>query len=131
MRHELSDCEWSVMITLTLNTPESMNAFSAEMHYSVSRIWEDVQNDPEVNVVVLTGAGRAFSAGGDVIAMQQKIDRPELWHATSLPEAKRIIFRMLKCDKPVIARVNSHALGLGATVALMCDIIIAARRRTA
>ena len=58
--------------------------------------------------------------------MQQKIDRPELWDATSLPEAKRIIFRMLECDKPVIARVNGHAVGLGATVALMCDIIIAA-----
>ena len=114
------------VMTITLNAPESMNAFSAEMHYSMSRIWEDVQDDPEVNVVVLTGAGRAFSAGGNVIAMQQKIDRPELWDATSLPEAKRIIFRMLECDKPVIARLNGHAVGLGATVALMCDIIIAA-----
>src|SRR5690242_2474626 len=114
------------VMTVTLNAPESMNAFSAEMHYSMSRIWEDVQDDPEVNVVVLTGAGRAFSAGGNVIAMQEKIDRPDLWDATSLPEAKRIIFRMLECDKPVIARVNGHAVGLGATVALMCDIIIAA-----
>src|ERR1700712_6043778 len=114
------------VMTITLNAPESMNAFSAEMHYSMSRIWEDVHDDPDVNVVVLTGAGRAFSAGGNLIAMQQKIDRPELWDATSLPEAKRIIFRMLECDKPIIARVNGHAVGLGATVALMCDIIIAA-----
>jgi len=114
------------VMTITLNAPESMNAFSAEMHYAMSRIWEDVHDDPEVNVVVLTGAGRAFSAGGNVIAMQQKIDRPELWDATSLPEAKRIIFRMLECDKPIIARVNGHAVGLGATIALMCDIIIAA-----
>ena len=114
------------VMTITLNAPETMNAFSPEMHYSMSRIWEDVQDDPEVNVVVLTGAGRAFSAGGNLIAMQQKIDRPELWDATSLPEAKRIIFRMLECDKPVIARVNGHAVGLGATIALMCDIIIAA-----
>ena len=65
-----------------------------------------------MNVVVLTGAGRAFSAGGNVIAMQKKIDRPELWDATSLPEAKRIIFRMLECDKPVIARVNATQWGL-------------------
>jgi enoyl-CoA hydratase len=89
------------VMTITLNAPESMNAFSPEMHYSMSRIWEDVQDDPEVNVIVLTGAGRAFSAGGNVIAMQQKIDRPELWDATSLPEAKRIIYRMLECDKPI------------------------------
>jgi enoyl-CoA hydratase/carnithine racemase len=67
------------VMTITLNAPESMNAFSAEMHYSMSRIWEDVHDDPEVNVVVLTGAGRAFSAGGNVIAMQEKINRPELW----------------------------------------------------
>jgi enoyl-CoA hydratase len=113
------------VMTITLNAPETMNAFSGEMHYSMSRIWEDVQDDPEVDVVVLTGAGRAFSAGGNVIAMQQKIDNPALWDATSWPEAKRIIFRMLECDKPVIARVNGHAVGLGATVALMCDIIIA------
>jgi enoyl-CoA hydratase len=56
------------VMTITLNAPESMNAFSPEKHYSISRIWEDVQDDPEVNVVVLTGAGRAFSAGGNVIA---------------------------------------------------------------
>jgi enoyl-CoA hydratase len=114
------------VMTITLNAPESMNAFSMPMHWSFSRIWDDVQDDPEVNVVVLTGAGRAFSAGGNVIAMQQKIDDPDLWDATSLIEAKRIVWRMLECDKPIIARVNGHAVGLGATVALMCDIIIAA-----
>ncbi len=114
------------VMTITLNAPESMNAFSGPMHYSMSRIWDDVQDDPEVNVVVLTGAGRAFSAGGNVIAMQQKINRPEIWDATSVPEAKRIVFRMLECDKPIIARLNGHAVGLGATVALLCDIIIAA-----
>ena len=79
------------VMTITLNAPESMNAFSADMHHSMSRIWEDVQDDPEVHVVVLTGAGRAFSAGGNVIAMQQKIDSPKLWDATSVPEAKRIM----------------------------------------
>lgn len=114
------------VMTITLDAPESMNAFTADMHHSLSRIWDDVQDDPGVHVVVLTGAGRAFSAGGNVIAMQQKIDNPALWDATSVPEAKRIIFRMLECDKPIIARVNGHAVGLGATIALMCDIIIAA-----
>ncbi len=114
------------VMTITLNAPEAMNAFTGPMHYSMSRIWDDVQDDPGVHVVVLTGAGKAFSAGGNVIAMQQKIDNPALWDATSVPEAKRIVFRMLECDKPVIARVNGHAVGLGATVALLCDIIIAA-----
>jgi enoyl-CoA hydratase len=113
------------VLTITLNAPESLNAFTEAMHHSMSRIWDDVADDPDVHVVVLTGAGRAFSAGGNLIAMQQKIDNPDLWEA-GMPEAKRIVFRMLECDKPIIARVNGHAVGLGATVALLCDIIIAA-----
>ncbi len=113
------------VLTITLNAPETLNSFTAGMHRSLSRIWPDIHDDPEVDVVVLTGAGRAFSAGGNVVAMQTKIDDPELWDK-GMPEAKRIIFRMLECDKPIIARVNGHAVGLGATVALFCDVIIAA-----
>lgn len=112
------------VLTITLNDPDSLNAFNQAMHFSMTRIWDDVNDDPDVHVVVLTGAGRAFSAGGNVIAMQQKIDKPELFDDTAI-EAKRIVFRMLECDKPIIARVNGHAVGLGATVALLCDIIIA------
>jgi enoyl-CoA hydratase len=113
------------VMTITLNAPESLNSFTGPMHNAMSRIWDDVNDDPEVHVVVLTGAGRAFSAGGNVINMQKKIDDPVSWDA-GMPEAKRIVFRMLECDKPIIARVNGHAVGLGATVALLCDIIIAA-----
>jgi enoyl-CoA hydratase len=113
------------VLTITFNEPDTMNAFSQGMHNTMSRIWDDVTEDPEVHVVVLTGAGRAFSAGGNIPNMQKKIDDHELWEAT-MPEAKRIVFRMLECDKPIIARLNGHAVGLGATVALLCDIIIAA-----
>ena len=113
------------ILTITLNSPETLNAFTGPMHTSMSRIWDDVNDDPDVHVVVLTGAGRAFSAGGNVIAMQKKIDDPDAWE-TGMPEARRIVFRMLECDKPIIARVNGHAVGLGATIALVCDIIIAA-----
>mgnify|MGYP003951100049 FL=1 len=113
------------VMTVTLNVPDAMNAFTPGMHNAMSRIWSDIHDDPEVDVVVLTGAGRAFSAGGNVVAMQKKIDDPAQWDEI-VPEAKRIIFRMLECDKPIIARLNGHAVGLGATVALFCDIIIAA-----
>ena len=113
------------ILTITLNSPETLNAFTGPMHTSMSRIWDDVSDDPDVHVVVLTGAGRAFSAGENVIAMQKKIDDAAAWEA-GMPEARRIVFRMLECDKPIIARVNGHAVGLGATIALLCDIIIAA-----
>ena len=62
------------VLTITLNSPETLNAFTGPMHTSMSRIWDDVNDDPDVHVVVLTGAGRAFSAGGNVIAMQKKIE---------------------------------------------------------
>jgi enoyl-CoA hydratase len=98
------------ILTITLNSPETLNAFTGPMHTSMSRIWDDVNDDPDVHVVVLTGAGRAFSAGGNVIAMQKKIDDPDAWDA-GMPEARRIVFRMLECDKPIIARVYGHAVG--------------------
>jgi hypothetical protein len=62
---------------ITLNAPETLNAFTGPMHTSMSRIWDDGNDDPDAHVVVLTGAGRAFSAGGNVIAMQKKIDHPD------------------------------------------------------
>jgi enoyl-CoA hydratase/carnithine racemase len=101
------------VLIMTLNSPETLNAFTGPMHTSMSRIWDDVNDDPDVHVVVLTGAGRAFSASGNVIAMQKKIDDPDAWDA-GMPEARRIVFSMLECDKPIIARVNGHAVGLGA-----------------
>src|SRR5690606_34410419 len=104
------------VMTITLNAPESLNSLTAGMHTTIPQIWQDVNDDPEVHVVVLAGAGRGFSAGGNVVNMQKKIDDPDLWDA-GMPEAKRIVFRMLECDKPIIARLNGHAVGLGATVA--------------
>lgn len=113
------------VLTIRLNQPETMNAFTAGMHTTMSTIWDRVNDDDDVKVAVLTGAGKAFSAGGNIPNMQKKIDDPGLWEA-GMPEARRIVYRILECEKPVIARVNGHAVGLGATVALLCDIIVAA-----
>lgn len=114
------------ILTLTLHNPEKRNASSPAMHAGLSRIWDDIQEDPEVDVVILTGAGeKAFSAGGDPAHMQAMIDDERLWRQTVL-EARRIVWRMLECDVPIIARVNGAAVGLGATLALACDIVVAA-----
>ncbi|MCA8927046.1 MAG: enoyl-CoA hydratase/isomerase family protein [Alphaproteobacteria bacterium] len=113
------------VLTIRLNQPDRLNAFTAGMHTTMSTIWDKVNDDDRVKVAVLTGNGKAFSAGGDVPGMQKKIDDHALWDK-GMPEARRIVYRLLECEKPVIARVNGHAVGLGATVALLCDIIIAA-----
>jgi enoyl-CoA hydratase len=111
------------ILTLVLNRPEALNAANGEMHGELTQIFYDAANDPLSDVIVLTGEGRAFSSGGDIRWMQEIID--EGFDRTAR-EAKRIIFSLLDCEKPVIARVNGHATGFGATLALFCDVVIAA-----
>lgn len=115
------------VLRLTLNNPEKLNANTAPMHWSLSRIWDDIDADPEVLCVVFTGAGdRAFSAGGDPAHMKQNLGRMDHWLHTA-NESKRIIHGMLACNKPVVARLNGHAVGFGATLALAADITVGVR----
>ncbi|GAA2815169.1 enoyl-CoA hydratase [Aminobacter aminovorans] len=111
--------------TVTMNRPEKLNAVSKAMHGELATIFQDLNSDAAVDVIILTGAGRAFSAGGDVAWFQEMIDDPDEFDRTA-KEGKQIIFSLLDCEKPVIAKINGHAMGLGATLALFCDVIFAA-----
>lgn len=113
------------VLYLTLNLPGTLNAVDAVMHEELTRVFTAADADPLSDVIVLSGAGRAFSAGGDIDSMQETIDNPELFE-TVVYEAKRIVFTLLDCEKPIIAKINGHAMGLGATIALFCDITYAA-----
>jgi len=113
--------------TVTLNRPEKKNAVGVKMHAELAVIFRELERDPAVRVVVLTGAGSAFSAGGDLEWMQEMIDDPSIFERT-IREAKEIVLSMLDCEKPVIAKVNGHAMGLGATLALFCDVIFASTK---
>lgn len=115
------------VLRVTLNNPEKLNANTGPMHWALSRLWDDVDADPEVLCVVFTGAGdRAFSAGGDPAQMKQNLGNGDHWlHIAA--ESKRIIHGMLACNKPIVARLNGHAVGFGATLALASDITIGVR----
>ena len=113
------------VLTVTLNRPDRLNAVDGTMHEELSRVFYDLAIDGESDVVVLTGAGRAFSAGGDLTWLEGLCDDRAGWERVRV-EAKRIVFGLLDCEKPVIAKVNGHAAGLGATLALFCDVIFAA-----
>ena len=115
------------VLTITLNLPDTLNAVNAKLHTELSRVFIDTNEDPDSDIVVLTGAGRAFCAGGDVDWMQDSIDNPEMFAITAV-EAKRIVFSQLDMEKPLICRMNGHAMGLGATIALACDIVIASEK---
>jgi enoyl-CoA hydratase len=113
------------ILTLTLNRPDELNAVNKELHDELATIFYDVQGDDESDVVVLTGAGKAFCAGGDLKFMKAMAEGRE-GEFLSLVDAKKIVFSMLDLEKPIIARVNGHAMGLGATIALLCDVVFMA-----
>ena len=113
--------------TVTMNRPEKLNAVDEAMHEELARIFIDLSNDPDIDIVVLTGAGRAFSSGGDIEWMQIMIDDQSRFEKTAR-EGKQIVFSILDCEKPIIAKVNGHATGLGATIALFCDVIFASEK---
>lgn len=113
------------VLNVTFNNPEKMNALAGPAEAEVSRFFYEVTTDEETRVIVLTGAGRAFSAGGDIPYVQKIIDEPEGFYF-GITNAKRIIHNILDCPKPIIAKVNGAAAGLGATIALMCDVVFAA-----
>lgn len=114
------------VLVMTLNRPEVLNATNARLHWELTRIWEVVNEDAKVRVVVVTGAGdRAFSAGGDLEWISQTVGNSQMVEST-LKEAGDIVFNMLACDKPIISAINGVAVGAGLAVALMADISIMA-----
>ncbi len=112
------------ILTIALSRPEQRNAVNARLHHELSRVFTDAQRDPDSDVVVLTGNGTAFCAGGDIDWMQLSIDEPAEFEKTAR-EAKDIVYTQLDLEKPLICKLNGHATGLGASLALLCDIVIA------
>lgn len=111
-------------LDLTLNRPEAMNAVNLELHDDLADALQFARTDAGSDVIVITGAGRAFSAGGDLDHIARNAATPSLFdHEAEV--AKRIVYTLLDIDKPVICRLNGHAVGLGATLALFCDVIFA------
>jgi enoyl-CoA hydratase len=113
------------VLTIEMNRPEMKNAADIRMHNELSRVFADAQHDEGSDLLVLTGAGDAFSSGGDIRAMRDKIADRTLWNDT-VDEARALFYSILDLDKPLIARVNGAATGLGATLAVYADISIAA-----
>ena len=108
---------------VAFNRPESLNAINAALHTEISQIFADIARDQETEVVVLTGKGRAFCAGGD-IKWFQEMTAAQL--DALFAEARKIIIDMLEVEQPIIAAINGPATGLGATLALFSDVIFAA-----
>lgn len=114
------------VLRITLNRPERLNALDARGHDELARVWRDVDEDPEVGAVILCGAGRAFSAGGDFDMVEEMIDsfdaRMRVWR-----EAKDLVYNIINCSKPIVSAIHGSAVGAGLVAALIADISVAAR----
>ena len=122
--HALKVVREGAVVTVSFNRPEVKNATNMQMHQELVRVFPEIGRDPEAHVVILTGEGDVFSAGGDIGGMQRNLDDPARW-IESMTEARDILMGVIDLDRPVIAKVNGDAVGLGATLALVCDIVVA------
>ena len=119
------------VVTITLNRPEKLNAFAGHMRRDLAEALEHAGSDPEVRVVILTGAGRAFCTGADVARMSELMERGEADEFTRLLGAgRRVLTAMRQMLKPVVAAVNGPAYGAGFNLVLASDIRVAAESAT-
>lgn len=114
------------VLQLALHRPDRLNAVDLVMHDELPEALAFVRDDPHSDVIVLTGSGAAFSAGGDLAHIEANAENPDQFDHEAR-QARRIVMRLLDIDKPVVCRLNGHAIGLGATLALLCDVVFAAQ----
>jgi enoyl-CoA hydratase len=124
-RHLLFERRPNGVLLVTLNRPEVLNATNDRLHWELTQVWLTVDRDPETRVVVVTGAGRAFSAGGDMEMVEKNATDPRRL-ANTVREASDLVYNMINLDKPVVSAINGVAVGAGLVVALLADISIIA-----
>ena len=111
------------VLVITLDRPEVLNAANVRMHREMSEVWAVADDDDEVRVSVVTGAGRAFSAGGD-LAMIEEMTADYGATLTQWRDAGAIVEQMLIARKPVVSAIHGVAVGAGLAVALLADVSI-------
>ena len=108
------------VLWITIDRPDAFNATDAELHLGLSRIWMDIDDDDDTRVVVITGRGKAFSAGGDMNWINSFVgDADQLQRV--MREAGDVVYNMLKCSKVIISAINGVAVGAGLAIALMAE----------
>ncbi|MDN5873886.1 MAG: enoyl-CoA hydratase/isomerase family protein, partial [Sinobacteraceae bacterium] len=113
------------VLLITMNRPDKYNATDEQMHNELARVWADVSADADTRVAVITGAGKAFSAGGD-LAMVERMAGDHDRVSAMLDEMSQLVYSLIDCSKPVVSAINGVAVGAGIVVALLADISICA-----
>ena len=106
---------------ITLNRPDALNAVNDDLHAGLARLWPRLSRDRDARVAVLTGAGKAFSAGGDFAYLAELGSDADL-RAKTISDGRDIVLGMTRCRVPVIAAVNGPAVGLGCSLVALSDV---------
>ena len=131
MYEHIQVAETDNIVTITLNRPDRLNAFIGHMRRDLAEALEHAGSDRNVRVVIITGAGRAFSAGGDIGFMAELLERRDAEEFSRLLGAgRRVVLAIRQMTKPVIASINGPASGAGCNLALACDLRIASNNAT-
>ncbi|MGC2655455.1 MAG: enoyl-CoA hydratase/isomerase family protein [Mycobacterium sp.] len=107
---------------ITLNRPDSLNSVNDDLHNGLARLWQRLSDDRQARAAVITGAGRAFSAGGDFAYLAELAGDADL-RAKTISDGREIVLGMARCRIPVIAAVNGPAVGLGCSLVALSDIV--------
>jgi enoyl-CoA hydratase len=128
-RYQRLQFDWPAprVLRVRMNNPGKLNAADQIMHGELGAIWRDVDEDPDVSAVLLTGVGDAFSAGGDM-AMIDTIMNDFQARARNWKEAKDIVYNIINCSKPVVSAIRGPAVGAGLVCGLLADISIVAKK---
>jgi enoyl-CoA hydratase len=113
------------VLVVRLDRPEVLNAMNDRLHREVGQVWLTIGADPDVRVAVVTGQGRAFSAGAELEMVEANATDPRRL-AGALRESSDLVYNMIDLDKPIISAVHGVAIGAGLAVALLADISIVA-----
>ena len=121
------DCPAEKVLRITFDRPETYNSLDADGHRELAYIWREIDDDPTINSVLLTGAGKAFSSGGDFEMIEKVMDdfdfRARIWK-----EAKDLVYNVINCSKPIVSAINGPAVGAGLVAGLLADISIAGKK---
>jgi len=124
-QHLTFDRRPSGVVLVTINRPEVMNATNARLHWELTQVWLTIDADPAARVALVTGAGRAFSAGGDMSLVEEMAGNAAA-AARTMREASDLVYNIINLDKPVVSAINGPAVGAGLVVALLADVSIIA-----
>src|SRR5512143_3071861 len=124
-RHLLFEKKGNGVVLITINRPEVMNATNARLHWELTQVWLTIDADPDARVALVTGAGKAFSAGGDLGLVEEMAGNADAV-ARTMREASDLVYNMINIDKPVVSAINGVAVGAGLVVALLADVSVMA-----